>query len=481
MTKQNSLELSERIIRDPVLRKNIAKENHQWFFHVYFTDYIKYETALFQKELFAITEDETIKNAVICAFRGSAKSTILSMSYPIWSVVSKQQKKFILILSQTQSQVKLHMSNIKRELESNELLRADLGPFQQEAEEWAADSIIIPRYNARIAACSAEQSIRGVRFGAHRPDLIIVDDAEDLGSVKTKEGRDKIFNWFTSEVIPCGDKNTKIILAGNLLHRDSLTMRLKKLIEEKHFNGIFKEYPLIGADNQIAWPGKFQTMKDVEDLRNLFASEAAFQREMNLEIISSQEQVICEEYLHYYNTEELPDERKILYYGVGVDLAISEKSTADYTAMVSGLVSCDVNGEVKVYILPNPINERITFPQTIEYIKRLWGSLGSTTNLFIEDFAYQSSVIQQLKEDGIYAKPTKIIGADKRTRLNLISNMVRNGQVVFPQAGCEDLINQLLGFGVEKHDDLVDAFVYLINEAFKPENAPVTADDFAIV
>jgi predicted phage terminase large subunit-like protein len=481
MTKQNSFELSERIIRDPVLRKSIAKENHQWFFHVYFTDYIKYETALFQKELFAITEDETIKNAVICAFRGSAKSTILSMSYPIWSVVSKQQKKFILILSQTQSQVKLHMSNIKRELESNELLRADLGPFQQETEEWAADSIIIPRYNARIAACSAEQSIRGVRFGAHRPDLIIVDDAEDLNSVRTKEGRDKIFNWFTSEVIPCGDKNTKIILAGNLLHRDSLTMRLKKLIEENHFNGIFKEYPLIGTDNQIAWPGKFQTMKDVEDLRNLFASEAAFQREMNLKIISSQEQVICEEYLHYYNTEELPDERNILYYGVGIDLAISEKSTADYTAMVSGAVGCDLNGQVKVYILPNPINERITFPQTIEYIKRIRGSLGSMTNLFIEDFAYQSSVIQQLKEDGIYAQPTKIVGADKRTRLNLISNMVRNGQVVFPQTGCEDLINQLLGFGVEKHDDLVDAFVYLVNEAFKPENEPCTADDFVFV
>jgi hypothetical protein len=32
----------------------------------------------------------------------------------------------------------------------------------------------------------------------------------------------------------------------------------------------------------------------------------------------------------------------------------------------------------------------------------------------------------------------------------------------FPRHGCEDLINQLLGFGVEKHDDLVDAPVWLI-------------------
>jgi hypothetical protein len=34
--------------------------------------------------------------------------------------------------------------------------------------------------------------------------------------------------------------------------------------------------------------------------------------------------------------------------------------------------------------------------------------------------------------------------------------------VKFPRHGCEQLITQLLGFGVEKHDDAVDALVYLI-------------------
>jgi hypothetical protein len=39
---------------------------------------------------------------------------------------------------------------------------------------------------------------------------------------------------------------------------------------------------------------------------------------------------------------------------------------------------------------------------------------------------------------------------------------IKNGAVKFPRKGCEELINQLLGFGVEKHDDLVDALVWLI-------------------
>jgi phage terminase large subunit-like protein len=36
------------------------------------------------------------------------------------------------------------------------------------------------------------------------------------------------------------------------------------------------------------------------------------------------------------------------------------------------------------------------------------------------------------------------------------------GIVKFPRTGCEQLLTQLLGFGVEKHDDGVDALVNLI-------------------
>ena len=39
---------------------------------------------------------------------------------------------------------------------------------------------------------------------------------------------------------------------------------------------------------------------------------------------------------------------------------------------------------------------------------------------------------------------------------------IKNGTVKFPRTRCEQLLNQVLGFGSEKHDDLVDAQVYLI-------------------
>jgi len=40
--------------------------------------------------------------------------------------------------------------------------------------------------------------------------------------------------------------------------------------------------------------------------------------------------------------------------------------------------------------------------------------------------------------------------------------MIRSGKVLFPKKGTEDLIQQLVYFGVEKHDDLVDAFTMVL-------------------
>jgi phage terminase large subunit-like protein len=52
---------------------------------------------------------------------------------------------------------------------------------------------------------------------------------------------------------------------------------------------------------------------------------------------------------------------------------------------------------------------------------------------------------------------------DKRSRLILTANFIKNGKVLFPRTGAEELIRQIVHFGVEKHDDLADAFAHLIH------------------
>jgi predicted phage terminase large subunit-like protein len=459
MSSQDNMldpEILEHLMRDRKARVEVARRSHLIFFHLYFSRYVQYPTADFQRKLFQLTEDEAIKNAVIVAFRGSAKTTIMTLSYPLWAIVGVQQKKFVMLLSQTQSQVQLMLMNLKREIENNEILRNDFGPLEHQTDEWGRESLVIKKYGARIAAVSTETSIRGIRFGEHRPDLIIVDDAEDLNSVKTREGRNKTYDWLMGDVIPAGNPDkTRLIVIGNLLHEDSLLMRLKGNIDEKKFEGKFLWFPLLDSRGKSLWPGRFPNKRSIERLRKMVPSPKAWEREYMLHIIADQEHVVHKDWLHFY--KELPnDDRNYRFTVIGVDLAISQKETADCTAMVAIKVY-DYGDKMRAYVLPNSVNARLTFPQQVERVK-LESKKHDSPYLCIEDVGYQRAIIQQLEQEGYNAEGIKTYGQDKRARLAIGTHLVQAGQVLFPEKGVEELLDQLTGFGVEKHDDLADAF-----------------------
>jgi len=469
------------MIKDKQIRTSITRESHWYFFHLYFAHYVKYATADFQREMIGLTENENLGNFYIVSFRGSSKSTILTTSYPLWAILGKQQKKFVLVLAKTQAQAKQYMMNLRSELESNTLLKNDLGPFREESNEWGSSTLVFSKLKARITAASSEQSIRGLRHNQNRPDLVIGDDVDDTDSVKTREGRNKTYEWWTSEVIPIGQKDTRFVLVGNLLHEDSLLMRIKEDIENKKIDGVFKEYPLISG-GVILWPGKYPSMEDVESEKRKSGNEFAWQREYLLHIVPNEEQAIHREWIQYYN--EIPTNLKdfqgySLYTEtrIGIDLAISQKDTADYTAMVPALLLGE-GKDTKIYILPKIINRRATFPETVELCKALnktyYERDDKFPTLIIEDVAYQKSLPQQLANEGIHnVKAFHPGNQDKRTRLVLTAYMIKNGKILFPQKGAEDLINQIVHFGVEKHDDLADAFSTLVLSAV--ENPTIVA------
>jgi len=454
----------EKIIKDSALRKKAVFDSHFMFFHVYFNHYVKYDTADFQKEMFRLTENPAVKNIVIVAFRDSGKSTIMNMSLPIWAIMGKLQCKYVLIVGLTQEQAKQHLKNIRQELETNATLKKDLGPFE-EIDEWSVYTLVIPKYKARISAVSTEQSVRGTRHGAHRPDLIICDDIEDINSVKTLENRDKVDDFITSEIIPAGTTKTKMVVIGNLLHEDSFIMRLRDRIVKKEFDGVFRMYPLQDENNNCLWPGKFPNQKSIQREKRRIGKKPSWDREYMLRIVTDNDRIIYDEWIKKYlklppETMENPRFRKTI---TGVDLAISQSEKADYTAMVSAKIF-GYKEKMLIFILPNPINERLTFRKTLDTAKSIYEDMDSI--LVVEDVAYQKAVIQELGEIGCAVEGYQPKG-DKRTRLSLISHYFNRGQVFFPNKGCERLIRQLLNFGSERHDDLVDALVMLISYASK--------------
>ena len=468
---QLSLSEIDQIKKKRTVRRSLAKASHFWFFTIYFHHYIGYSFAPFHQEMFGITEDDLLRLAVIVAFRGSGKSTLMSLSYHIWAITGRQQKKFILIVSQTQTQARLHLANIKRELETNELLKNDIGPFQEIGDEWGSNTIVLSNFDARITIASTEQSVRGIRHGQYRPDLVICDDVEDLNSAKTREGRDKTANWLTGEIMPIGDNDTKIIVVGNLLHEDCLLMRLKKMIDDNKLKGIFRAYPLIDDEDTILWPSKFPNLKAVEDLKRTIGFESAWYREYLLKIISDADRLVHPEWIKFYDGIE-KDKKDHMFTATGIDLAISQRESADCTAMVTAKVF-GRREHLEIYIYPNPVNERLTFPQTVSKIESMSATLGRESKIYIEDVGYQQSIIQHLDQRNIRCEGVKVGGQDKRSRLALVTHLIEQGKILFPRHGAEELISQLVGFGIEKHDDLVDAFTLLILKIVEFDNKPM--------
>ncbi len=478
--KQLSKKELNKIRSSRKVRRQLARISHFWFFSIYLAEYISYPFAPFHYEIFQITEDEDTGFAIIVAFRDSGKSTLITLSLSIWAIIGVLNKKFVLILSQTQAQARNHLANIRKELETNDLLKRDIGPFREETDEWGATTLVLSNYNARIMIASSEQSVRGVKHGAHRPDLVICDDVEDLTSVKTKEGRDKTWDWFTGEILPIGSKNTKFVVVGNLLHEDSLIKRLKRAIDEKSLSARYFEYPLTDDDGNVAWPGKFTTQKDVEKLRATVASDVAWYREYLLKIISDTERVVLKEWIQTYS--KLPKESETathLYTISAVDPAISKSNYASYTAIVSAQV-WRIGGEIVIFILPNPVNKRLSFPETKEIIKARSEALGDgyRTKILIEAISYIQVLAQELEQAGYPVEAVKGLKGDKRERLALTSPWIKEAKVLFPEKGAEQLIEQITGFGIENHDDLADAFsllvLWVIKDISENQNGPST-------
>lgn len=467
--KSKSEALFDKVLSDKVMRKTLAREKLEYFFPIYFHRYMQYETADFHKEIFEILEDDAKKLAVICAFRGSAKSTIITTAYVLWSILGIQQRKFIVIMGQTDQKARQYLTNIKLELMNNELLKKDLGPFEEERNGLGnATALIIKKLNVKIMISSVEQSIRGMRHGEHRPDLIILDDIEDTNSVKTKEGRDKTFNWLTSEVVPAGDKRTRIIVVGNLLHEDSVIKRLEEKIEHgelSHLNAIYREYPIMDEQGNALWTGKYPTLEDIEAERQKTMSETAWYREYLLKIISTEEQIVHPEWIQTYDRLPLRGSGGFRNVAIAVDLAVSEKESADYTAVVVGHVH-GYGKNMRVYIQPNPLNLRTPFPAQVEMIKALVATqkdqFHQRVKIYVEDVAYQKAMVQMLQSGRFDVEGVPTGKSDKSARLRLATPFLKNGQILFPESGCEELIMQLIGFGKEKHDDLADAFAMLV-------------------
>jgi hypothetical protein len=91
---------------------------------------------------------------------------------------------------------------------------------------------------------------------------------------------------------------------------------------------------------------------------------------------------------------------------------------------------------------------------------------------YVEDVGMQRNLVTMLTTEKLRAEPAPIRGRDKHERLALVSHWIKNGTIQFPSKGCEELITQIVDYGIEKYADQLDAFTLVILHIMENKNEP---------
>lgn len=176
----------------------------------------------------------------------------------------------------------------------------------------------------------------------------------------------------------------------------------------------------------------------------------SFRQEILAEYVDTAGALMRRDYLTY--ADRIPEGLKV---GMGVDLAISKRDGADYTAIV---VMGFEESTGHRYVL-DVIRERCTFHEMLRLITKT-AEKWSPKKILIEDVQFQASVVQELTRTTSLPikgyKPDK----DKTTRFYPLLARYEQGLVFHRRGLNPDYDNELLAFPEGDHDDMVDAAVY---------------------
>ena len=179
-------------------------ENKLLFGKMYFPHYFRRESPAFHVNIVEVAGRNL--DTAIQAPRGSAKSTVEAFLDTIHGICFKRER-FIIIVQNTYAKASASLNNIKFEFRDNDRLKGDFN-VSMERKDAEGDTIFShpDGFSVRVLCKGADQlgSIRGERFGAYRPSLILVDDLEDDELVRNAERRlelEKVMKWFLQEAM----------------------------------------------------------------------------------------------------------------------------------------------------------------------------------------------------------------------------------------------------------------------------------------
>jgi predicted phage terminase large subunit-like protein len=391
------------------------------------------------------------ENAVILEPRGHAKTTWANTIFLSW-LISCHPGIRVGLVSRTATQAFAFSRAIRWNLQANEYQHevfGDLtGTHKWTDSEWIQkDSPLHGTKDTNLYAVGAGGAPVSKRF-----DVIICDDIIDDENSATPEAREKILTWFNKTLRPCLVPGGSIIVIGTRWMADDLYETLMKrgwpsLIRSAIW---YEESDKNQTEPRALWPAVWPLDKLEAERKDM--GSAMFACAYLNDISGLMEgNIFRREWFRYF--DGLPPDNELVW-KMGVDLAASERESADYTARV--VIAED--SQFNTYVM-SVSRERIETGHR-GFIVEGYNAFPSISRIIVENNQFQTALVKDL----LSSTPLPIIGkraeVDKVTRSRSVAARYESGKVFHHRSlAGSDFETELLSFP-KGHDDMVDALGY---------------------
>lgn len=404
-------------------------------------------------------------NFAVEAFRESAKTQIViranllhALTYP------RVGRSYLVVICATQRTASKKLLEVSREFLSNPAMTS-LMKSVRENSGLAFEVEYNDAPTVRIEAYGKGAAVRGLSWGAKRPDLVIIDDPQDQEDARSETVTASDWDWFLSDVYFLGQASRIFLIGNNLGERCIMECVMRNALRLKF---TVNKIPILTKGGHSAWPEKWP-LDVIEAEREKFAEMGSldlwYMNKM-CECISPDSQKFKREYFRYYDNPPSLSDMNIY---TAVDLAISEKPNADYSA----IVTVGVNSAGHWFILDveyGRYDPTTTMDAVFSAVQK-WRPLA----VGIEAVAYQSALLHFLEKEmpqrGIFFRVTPLKAEKKKElRIDTLQPRFAVGSVWMKTQAVwlMELENELLAYPHGARDDVIDALAYVEQMSAQP-------------
>jgi hypothetical protein len=443
--------------------------------------------------------------------RGTFKSSVTSVGFPVWRLVRNRSLRFLLTSGQLEN-TKNFLSLIRSNLESNEDFRALFGDWStnRRNDTWHSTALSVAGRQKFRAEDSLTASSYEITKVSQHYDAVIVDDLMNEKNVTTKEQIDKcdsylqLMNPFLDPQIDHPERPGPRIVVGTRWHYDDVYGRIIARERKRRRDGLGCSWHMLvrpaynKTKTMVYFPSRF-SVKYLERLREESGmSRYHFSCQYLNDPIPDEDQIFKISDLGFFWADEngvgqtvtqgrVTPYPRLLSHFVVMDPAVEEHSKSDWTAMV--IVGVDTVSNLYIldvrrgqWGIQEQVNEMIRAQQDFRPYR-----------FGMESVAFQKTILwafRKVCEDRGHWFPIEELHTDnqvsKKMRIRGFSPFVATHKVflrlpakcdltlpsdVLYQAldgGMAVLADEMVRFPLGANDDCLDALAYSPQLVFPP-------------